>query len=253
MSDQNNIESYELEETALINNGESENARLYTGKVFENWKECDSFMSEWRRSKGFNVIKDRVYREGEIIRRRTYICQHGRSYNSNSKKDSSTKKILCQWHVNASFPKIKNPNSVIFVNTVVDEHNHELSVDAIEFECDKKFSDEMNCTKKFRPIAKSLSNDAAQMSGWLDLQKEKDPRWFVAREWDDDNALTHLTWMTPEQVENWIQFSDCLLADETLDSHVWMFRQIITATNATFHNRFAKLLEDYPRGKHYLE
>ncbi|CAG8797045.1 16081_t:CDS:1, partial [Gigaspora rosea] len=88
MSDQTNIESYELEETALINNGENENAK-YIGKVFENWVECDLFMSEWRRNKGFKVIKDRVYRESEIIRRRTYICQHGRSYNSNSKKDTN--------------------------------------------------------------------------------------------------------------------------------------------------------------------
>lgn len=71
--------------------------------------------------------------------------------------------------------------------------------------------------------------------------------------------------MTPEQVENWIQYSDCvlndvtnktnrynmalslfvgfdnnhcnillaqaLLADESLDSHIWMFEQIIKATN----------------------
>ncbi|CAG8769718.1 9818_t:CDS:2 [Gigaspora rosea] len=80
MSDQTNIENYELKETALINNGESENARLYIGKVFENWVKCDSFMSEWGRSKGFNVIKNRVYREGEIIRRKTYICQHDRKH-----------------------------------------------------------------------------------------------------------------------------------------------------------------------------
>ncbi|GBB96795.1 hypothetical protein RclHR1_28360003 [Rhizophagus clarus] len=53
------------------------------------------------------------------------------------------------------------------------------------------------------------------MSDWLDQQKEKDSRWIVAREWDDDNALTHLLWMTPEQVENWIQFSDCVLNDVT--------------------------------------
>ncbi|RIB27510.1 hypothetical protein C2G38_2160356 [Gigaspora rosea] len=57
------IESYELEETALINNGESENTRLYIGKVFENWIEYNLFISEWRRSKGFNVIKNHVYRE----------------------------------------------------------------------------------------------------------------------------------------------------------------------------------------------
>ncbi|CAG8822032.1 22859_t:CDS:1, partial [Gigaspora rosea] len=29
--------------------------------------------------------------------------------------------------------------------------------------------------QQFRPTAKSLSNDAAQISNWLDQQKEKDP------------------------------------------------------------------------------
>ncbi|CAG8831475.1 10017_t:CDS:2, partial [Cetraspora pellucida] len=83
--------------------------------------------------------------------------------------------------------------------------------------------------------------------------------------WDEDNTLTHLLWMKPEQVENWIRYSDCvfndvthktnrygmalllfvrfdnnrqnillaqaLLADKSLESHIWMFQQIVKATN----------------------
>jgi len=265
-----------------------------------------------------------------------------------------------------------------------------LRVDALLFEQNKKFSEKMmediqfltqhckmgataqkrflegkypfhpiysedlyNAIKKFRPTAKSLSNDTAQVSDWLDQQKEKDPRWVVTRGWDDDNCLTHLLWMTPEQVENWIQFSDCvlndithktnrygmalslfvgfnqnrqnillaqaLLADESQESHIWMFQQITNATNiypkviltdsdpavdaavmkvfptsypihcafhitqnlhknlrkllgedyekflqdfyqcrnslvqVIFHQRFTKLVEDYPKAKCYLE
>ncbi|CAG8856932.1 2661_t:CDS:1, partial [Gigaspora margarita] len=111
----------------------------------------------------------------------------------------------------------------------------------------------------------SLLNDAAQISNWLDSQKEKDPRWIVERGWDNDNVLTYLMWMTPNQVENWIEFSDCvindvthktnryrmplslfvgfnrnrrnillaqgLLADESQSSYVWFFEQILKATN----------------------
>ncbi|CAG8741547.1 9671_t:CDS:2, partial [Cetraspora pellucida] len=132
------------------------------------------------------------------------------------------------------------------------DHNHLLNIDAIVFESDKKFSNEMmediqfltqhckmgataqkkylegkylthaifnkdlyTAIRKFRPTANSLSNDAAQMSDWLDLQKEKDSWWVIARGWDDNNALTYLIWMTPEQVENWIQFSDCVINDVT--------------------------------------
>ncbi|CAG8798638.1 18731_t:CDS:1, partial [Gigaspora rosea] len=60
-----------------------------------------------------------------------------------------------------------------------------------------------------------LSNDAALMSNWLDKKKEEDNRWVIARGWDDNNALTKLLWMTPEQVDNWIRFSDCVLNDVT--------------------------------------
>ncbi|CAB4403808.1 unnamed protein product [Rhizophagus irregularis] len=198
-----------------------------SGKVFTSWTMCDQFINNW--GKGFGVIKDKVVREGEDIRRRTYICEHGRKYTSKSTKETSSKKIACPWHINASCPKVNNPGSAIFINKIVDEHNHDLNVKAVAFREEKRFTDEMmddiqfltqNCKmgatgqrrylegkypshtffskdlytaiRKFCPTAKSLSNDAALMSDWLDKQKEQDPRWIVARGWDDDNALTHL-------------------------------------------------------------
>ena len=95
----------------------------------------------------------------------------------------------------------------------MDNHNHNLRIDSILFEQNKRFNKEMmedvqfltqhckmgvtaqrrylegkypshpiysedlyNAIKKFRPSAKSLSNDAALMLNWLDQQKEKDPK-----------------------------------------------------------------------------
>ncbi|CAG8856065.1 22238_t:CDS:1, partial [Gigaspora margarita] len=118
--------------------------------------------------------------------------------------------------------------------------------------------------QKFRPTSKILLNDAALTSNWLDKQKEVDPRWIVVRGWDEDNTFTKLFWMTPEQVKNWIQFSDCvlnnvthktnrysmalslfvgfnrnrqniflaqaLLLDESTESHVWIFEEVLKAT-----------------------
>ncbi|GES96474.1 protein FAR1-related sequence 11-like isoform X1 [Rhizophagus clarus] len=213
------------------NGTESSLANLFTGKVFADWPACDLFISNWARNKGFNVIKGHVDQREGVIRRRTYICEHGR--------------------------KVNNPDSAIFVNKIVDDHNHNLRIESILFEQNKRFSEEMmedvqfltqyckmrataqrrylkgkypsqsiysedlyNAIKKFHPTAKSLFNNAAQMSDWLDQQKKKDSRWIVARGWNDDNALIHLLWMTPKQVENWIQFFDCVLND-----------QIIKATN----------------------
>ncbi|CAB5367005.1 unnamed protein product [Rhizophagus irregularis] len=173
-------------------------------------------MNEWGKNKGFGIIKDRVTKEGDYIRRRTYICEHGKKYTSNSNKDTSTKKISCPWRLNASCSKENNPNSSVFINKVVDEHNHELNIEAIAFRESKRFSNEilediqfltnhckMGATaqrryleakypthplysrdlyaaiQKFRPTTKSLSNDAAKMSNWLDQQKEIDSRWLI--------------------------------------------------------------------------
>ncbi|CAG8832972.1 23160_t:CDS:2, partial [Gigaspora margarita] len=222
----------------ITNNSEKETSMLFTGKILANWAIYDSFIIDWAEKR-------------DLI------------------KETRSKKILCPWHVNASCPKLKNPNSLVFINKIIDTHNHELSVDAITFEQEKNLpiysKDLYAAISKFRPTAKSLLNDTAQMSNWLDSQKEKDPRWIVERGWDDDNVFTYLMWMTPNQVKNWIEFSDCvindiiyktnryrmplllfvgfdhnrqnillaqgLLADESQSSHVWFFEQILKATN----------------------
>jgi len=284
-----------------IDSSTSSNASLFEGKIFTSWELCDSFLNGWGKDNGFGIVKDRVTKKGDSIRRRTYICEHGKKYTSKSNKETSTKKMSCPWRLNASCPEENNPNFFIYITKVVDEHNHELNIGAVIFKEVKKFNDKMlkdiefltrHCKmgatsqrryleakypthpiyskdlyaaiQQFRPTAKSLLNDAAKMSNWLDEQKGRDSRWIVRRGWDDDNTLTHLMWMTPGQVVNWIQYSDCvindvthktnrygmalslfvgfnrdmqnvllvqaLLSDESKDSHSWLFQQILEAT-----------------------
>ena len=208
-----NVESDSTSLYTEISNVENDSTGLYTGKTLSSWTICDQFINNWGKSKGFGVVKDKVVKDGNDIRRRMYICEHGRKYTSKSTKETSTKKMLCPWHVNASCPKVNNPDSAIFINKIVDEHNHDLNIEAVAFREDKKFSNEMmddvqfltqHCRmgataqrrflegkypshtffsqdiyaaiKRFRPTAKTLSNDAAQMSDWLDEQKERDSR-----------------------------------------------------------------------------
>ncbi|CAG8574967.1 5859_t:CDS:2 [Cetraspora pellucida] len=196
----------------------------YTNEVFLTWNECDLFISKWAKKKGFHIKKDRIKQEDGIIRRHTYFCDHSRSYDSKSKKESVTKKINCPFLINASCPKPNNPESHIYINKIVNEHNHPLSVEKINFEESKKFMSEIIDDIKFLTshckfeamfwlTTKTLENDVASMSNWLDSQKECDPQWIVVRSWNKDNTLTKLLWMTPKQVENWIQFSDCILND----------------------------------------
>ncbi|PKK58751.1 hypothetical protein RhiirC2_795819 [Rhizophagus irregularis] len=135
-------------------------------------------------------------------------------------------------------PKIENPKQYVIINKIVEQHNH--------------------------PLDESLLNDAAKLSNWLDSQKEIDSCWLIFRGWDEDNTLTHLSWMMLYQVENWVKYSDCvindvtyktnhygmalslivgfnndrknlilsqgLLIDESFDSHIWMFNNIVEAT-----------------------
>ena len=147
-----------------------------------------------------------------------YICEHGKKHTFRSNKGTSSKKIQCPWHVNVSCPKTDNPNSAIFINKIVDEHNHDLNIEAVAFRENKVFNNEIiediqflthhckmgatsqrryleakypsvpiysddlySVIKKFQPTTKSLSNDAARMSDWLDEQKKRDSRWVVMR------------------------------------------------------------------------
>ena len=45
---------------------------LYSGKKFESWDTCESFIAIWAKQQGFRVIKDCVVRLDGIIRHRTY-------------------------------------------------------------------------------------------------------------------------------------------------------------------------------------
>ncbi|CAG8543602.1 6877_t:CDS:2, partial [Scutellospora calospora] len=179
--------------------------------------------------RGFHIIKDHMQCDNDIIRCRTFICDHGHVYKSNSMKDTNTKKIQYPFLINTSCSKINNSEFFIVINKIVESHNHSLNPKKIEFEDNKRFTEEMledikfitmfckfgatsqhkflegkyptqpiyskdlyAAIQKFRPNSKTLSNDAAQISNWLDQKKNEDSRWFVAHDWDDNNTLTHL-------------------------------------------------------------
>jgi hypothetical protein len=103
--------------------------------------------------------------------------------------------------------------TLIFIKKIVDEHNHDLNIGAVAFKEERRFNNEMiediqflkhHCKmgamaqrryleakypshfiysedlyaaiKIFQLTTKSLSNDAAHMSDWLDEQKKSDSR-----------------------------------------------------------------------------
>ncbi|CAB4386561.1 unnamed protein product [Rhizophagus irregularis] len=60
---------------------------------------CENFIIMWAKQQGFQIIKDRVVCLEGIICRRTYIYFHSRTYESNSTRDTVTKKIGCPFVV----------------------------------------------------------------------------------------------------------------------------------------------------------
>ncbi|GBC53385.2 protein FAR1-RELATED SEQUENCE 5-like [Rhizophagus irregularis DAOM 181602=DAOM 197198] len=210
----------------MILSNKNHHTLLYSGRKFESWEACENFI---------------------IIR----------TYESNFTRDTITKKISYPFVINTSCPKLKNLEKYVIINKIVEQHNHSLDVSIVEFEDSRKFTDSMIEDIKFMTVSSKLSN-------WFDSQKEIDSRWLIFRGWDEDNTLTYLSWMTPYQVENWVKYSDCvindvthktncygmalslivgfnnnrknlilaqgLLIDESLDSHIWMFNNIVEAT-----------------------
>ncbi|CAG8596129.1 2376_t:CDS:2, partial [Cetraspora pellucida] len=85
----------------------------------------------------------------EIIRKCTYLYDHAHSYNSKSKKDTVTKKINCPFLINTSCLKSNNPAFHVYINKIVYDHNHLLSIELISFEESKKFTSEILKDIKF--------------------------------------------------------------------------------------------------------
>src|SRR2546430_14152226 len=136
----------------LILHNEEEDVSLFSGRRFTSWEECEKFLDEWSKIQGFRLIKDRVTRDEDGIRRRTFICCHGRAYESHSTKNTTTKKLNCPFSVNVSRPKANNPNGFVIINKINESHNHSLSRAMIEFEEGKKFTAEMINNVKFMTI-----------------------------------------------------------------------------------------------------
>ncbi|CAG8628394.1 20028_t:CDS:2 [Cetraspora pellucida] len=195
-----------------MNDAEKENMNNHHDENFENTEneattsQATSFISTESntsgKTNGFNVVKDYVDHENNVIRRRTYVCQHSRYYESNSNKETDTKKMRCPWHINASCPKNKNPSSAVFINKVINEHNHELNIDAILFEHEKRFNKEMIDDIKF--LTQHCRMGATNQRRYLEgFDRDRQNILLVQR----------------------------LVVDKSKDSHVWFFKQILKATN----------------------
>ncbi|CAG8468540.1 7013_t:CDS:2, partial [Racocetra fulgida] len=212
---------------------------------------------------GFCIIKDQIHCEEGVVRQWAFICVYNQNYDSNLKKDTGLKKVGCPFLINASFSKINNPEVLVFINKMKDKHNHKLDRSMIEFEESKKFTNEiledikfmtvlckfdMTVQRKFlenkyslQPIFpkdlyaainkfclthKTLSNDVAQVLNWLDHHKKIDSQWFVVCGYS--MALSLFVGFNKDRRN--ILLAQGLIADETINFHVWIFNKLLEVT-----------------------
>ena len=83
-----------MDEELILFNKDAQRS-LFSEKKFTSWDECEKFLVEWSKLQGFHIIKDHVRRDEGVIRHRTFICSHGRAYQSHSTKNTTTKKLNC--------------------------------------------------------------------------------------------------------------------------------------------------------------
>ena len=140
----------------------------------------------------------------------------------------------------------------MFVTTIFNEHCYELNCQRVNYENEVNMTEEMlkdiefltkkvhlsttqqrlyleekypnqnirsdilrREIQKHRLSAEDLNNDASKLYEHLMQLKENDIRWQIFVKFDKARVLRRLFWMSPNQIELWIQYHDVVINDIT--------------------------------------
>ncbi|CAB4438846.1 unnamed protein product [Rhizophagus irregularis] len=117
---------------------------LDVGLTFSSWKIAFQHIKQWAHQQGFFVRKGRSEKVQSERRKQTIVCHCEGVPNIKPNKQTKSCRTNCKWHVNLSRPIKNNPDSLIFVTTLLNEHSgHNLDVSACHFEASKAFTKPM--------------------------------------------------------------------------------------------------------------
>ncbi|CAG8811945.1 3090_t:CDS:2 [Cetraspora pellucida] len=142
----------DIEQESWVNEAGQENEGSKAGEASKGSESSFEVLSHNREEannldfKGFKTWLGRSTAMGtdKVMRKRTIYCRHSGQYKAKNPENPGTSvRQGCQWHINLSRPLKQNLNSLVYITTLVDEHNHELSVEALQFEKLKAFTKEM--------------------------------------------------------------------------------------------------------------
>ncbi|CAB5350440.1 unnamed protein product [Rhizophagus irregularis] len=186
-----------------------------------------------------------------------------------TQRNTKTKKLGCPWHINLTFPENATQ---ISVTTFINQHNHSLIPKTQEFATKyRSFSEEVineislmtkhgnltltaqrnllkarfpdihfqdqdlaNVIQKYKNMDK-INNDASALLTMLMQKKAEDLRWVVDFELDNDNRLTHLLWMSPDQFKSWARaylykiFTAGIESTARVEGYNWIIKQQLKA------------------------
>ena len=189
------------------------------------------------------------------IKHRGFRCEFGGHYqpkkqvNIHNHHNRKSKRQGCEWHANVNCPK---NICQITLTTLNDTHNHPLHLNTekyasihrtipedilneIQFFTEHgslsigtqrkllkaKFPtasildcDLTNAIRKFK-VRHDEKQNAARLLTTLINRKSHNSEWVVEFELDNENRLTRLFWMSPEQVILWLEYHDVILNDNT--------------------------------------
>ncbi|GES82925.1 protein FAR1-related sequence 4 [Rhizophagus clarus] len=147
--------------------------------------------------------------------------------------DTAIEYMGCKAHINLSRPEKDNINQYIYVTTISNDHCYELNCQLINYEnkvmiiyLEEKYPEQKirsdilhSEIQKYRPSAKDLSNDASKLYEYLIELKKNDTRWQIFVDFDEAKVLRRLFWMSPNQIELWIQYHDVIINDITYKTY----------------------------------
>jgi hypothetical protein len=201
------------------------------------------------------IKKRLIRHEDSSIKHRSFGCEFGGHYQPRKQvdidnhRDRKSKRQQCPW--NANFNSSKNSHNIV-LTTFNDCHNHALFPNtkdySTKYRCisedvlreiqfltengnlpimtqrkllKAKFPtssildcDLANAIQKFK-VKTNEVHDASNLLKMLIQLKSNEPGWFVEFQLDEENRLTRLFWMSPEQITLWLEYHDVVLNDNT--------------------------------------
>ncbi|CAG8795446.1 25314_t:CDS:1, partial [Gigaspora rosea] len=126
-----------------------ETVTIVKDQQFDDFNQAKKHIRNYAEYKSFKVIMGRststkIGENKKIMRKRTIYCYHfGKYQPANPEKPGKTIRKGYQWHINLPRPLKQNPNSLVYVITFLNEHNHDMCPKALQFEKLKAFTKEM--------------------------------------------------------------------------------------------------------------